>query len=532
MTKVFWKKDFLVLFGLYFIANFLLLLNTDGIYWDDWAMYYQDEATFRWFMQQIQHGLKGDFAWCLLSIGNGIASFRFFTFFAIFLMGLSVYYILSTIKELTRRDVFYITLFFILAPINMAKVSNSVVPFLFPVLLFYLSFALFVYFLEKQWLWLRVALLVLFTLSFSTNSVLVFYFSIFVYAYYFHFGFEIKMCIRNALVLFKKYLDFLLLPFAFFIYKSLYLKPYGIYEGYNQINAKSALKGIGILFKSLYISLYDVVLQSAMYGLYAVPFFIIVFYVLRKKSFVEHFKTSYCIPFLIVGFFLFFLSVFPYAMVGKSGGLEGWSSRFQMLNGLGIALVLYFGILFLQEKFKWAPKTTLILIWFMIVSFSMKNMHDYYKAQVDWFYNLSVIENMKTNEIIKEHTTFVIHNNINDKLLFERRLRFYEYNGLFKRIFKDETRNAFSYKQYCEDMAFRENSNNRRLYLYSEWKNETPWMITMTENYQKEIRDKDFIKLMYYKFFNENKYRKGLQNMTSVFVTELGLIPCRKNQKD
>ena len=110
MTKVIWKKDFCLLFGVYFFSNLLLLLNTDGLYWDDWAMYYQDEATFLSFMQQIQHGIKGDFAWYLLHLGNGIFSFRLFVVCSIFLMGMAVYYILSSIKELTHQDVFYITI--------------------------------------------------------------------------------------------------------------------------------------------------------------------------------------------------------------------------------------------------------------------------------------------------------------------------------------------------------------------------------------------------------------------------------------
>jgi len=523
MTKVFWKKDFFLLFGVYFFSNLLLLLNTDGIYWDDWAMYYQDEATFLSFMQQIQHGIKGDFAWYLLHLGNGIFSFRLFVVCSIFLMGMAVYYILSAIKELTHQDVFYITMFFLLVPINVAKVSNSVVPFLFPILLFYSGFALFVYFLKKRWLWLRLTILALFALSFSTNSILVFYFSIFLYAYYFHFGFDVKACIRNAFVLLKKYLDFFILPFAFFIYKSLYLKPYGLYEGYNHISANSALKGVGILFKSVYTSLYDVVLQSAVYGLYALPLFFIVLYLLRHKSFSLLSSVAYVKWFFMVGFLLFFLSVFPYAMVGKSGGLEGWSSRFQMLNGLGIAFILYFGTLFLQKKYHLTSKTTLVVMWFMIVSFSMKNVHNYYKAQVDWFYNLSIIENMKTNETIKEQRTFVIHNTIRDSLLFERQLRFYEYNGFFKKAFADDIRNAFRYEEYMSERKERQSFLTHKQYNFSKWEASSPFLIIISKNYQESIRDKDFMKLLYYKFFNDKKYWKGIQRLTTLHVMELDL---------
>jgi hypothetical protein len=76
----------------------------------------------------------------------------------------------------------------------------------------------------------------------------------------------------------------------------------------------------------------------------------------------------------------------------------------------------------------------------IITSFIMMNFVTYLSFQKDWFKQLSLVENFKTNEIIKDGASFVFVDNAKNMNAINRNYRFYEYNGLFKLAFNDEKR--------------------------------------------------------------------------------------------
>jgi len=106
------KKEYFILFILYSIANIFLLLNTNGIYWDDWTLINNSYKTIASQFCQASYGvgiITTNIHNTLLHIGNGIFIYRLLTFIFYFISTILLFQILKSIKELSKRDTFFIT---------------------------------------------------------------------------------------------------------------------------------------------------------------------------------------------------------------------------------------------------------------------------------------------------------------------------------------------------------------------------------------------------------------------------------------
>ena len=519
MIELFKSKDFYLIFGLYFIANILLLLNVDGLYWDDWAVYKQEPGTLALLFGQIQHGIKGDFFVYFSHLWNGIYGFRIFLFFSTFLMGLLVYGILKNIKELDKSSLFFITAFFLTIPVNSAKILIAVVPFVFPVFLFYSAFYFLTLYLKSPNLIVRVGILALFFVSFSTNSLLVFYFSIFIYLYYFHFNFSYDAILNKSQFLLKRYWDFWLLPFVYFILKAIYLKPYGLYEGYNAVSSNLPKAFITVL-RNVDNSLFKVIVES-LYSITSVWVIILVliYFIIKRSKYageVRHKKI-----FFILGAVLFFLAVFPYAMVGKNAELDSLESRFQLLTPLGLAFIYYFGIRWVGSALELKEKVILALMWLLLFSFIGKNVSYQYKEHIDWFYSVSIRENIKDNDLIRQHTTFIVNNNITNILLYKRDMSFYELNGIMKSAFGDEKRLAMLYDDYTKNIQNIAKMKIHKQYNFSQWDMERPLFITISYNYKVNSGRYEYLRMIYLNIIDHRKFLQMAKKLTTITVNPL-----------
>jgi len=118
------KKNYAIFFLLYLASNFFMILNVDGKYWDDWWILGVEQSI----LDQVFYHLDGDagavrarMIGFLSQVGNGVLVFRILTFMLYFGVVLSVFKILQTISALSKEDVFFVTLIFMLTPLNSAK---------------------------------------------------------------------------------------------------------------------------------------------------------------------------------------------------------------------------------------------------------------------------------------------------------------------------------------------------------------------------------------------------------------------------
>src|SRR5580704_3187114 len=174
--KLFKYPYILHAFILYTLANTFLLINFQGIYWDDWAIFNHKKETILSIFFQNGFFWIGYLHVFLQKIGNGVYIYRIFAFFVYFFFGIFLFYILKTIKYFDKQSIFFIVLLFLLAPVDYARIAIINIPAILSLFIFYCSFFLLARYLNsKKTIFNRLIILSLFFISFSLESLLVFY---------------------------------------------------------------------------------------------------------------------------------------------------------------------------------------------------------------------------------------------------------------------------------------------------------------------------------------------------------------------
>ena len=366
------KKVFLVLFTIYFIINIPLLINFNGIYWDDWTLVGHSLDTLnRTFFEAV--GYAGYFfAYMHYHMINylGVYSYRLLTFILLFLNSYFVFKILYAIPIFSSKDRFFITLFFLIAPLYDAKIALIDFSYTLHSTLFFFAFYILSATLNDLRPLKRILILVLFFISFLVNPLLVFYAMVLVYIFYKSYNSQICF-LNNVAYYIKNNFDFILLPVLFFIVKSIWFLSSEVYRSdYNKISIYAILNPV-LYAKSFVAGFLEPILTSLniFSSITAVFIFfaIVCFYIFKKMHTVNcNHDNKNNMVLIILSVFVFAFGAMPYIAVGKIPASEDWSSRFQLLLPLGFAMVLYYGLGFL---FKIKVYSCLFHIGFLLHSY-------------------------------------------------------------------------------------------------------------------------------------------------------------------
>ena len=510
-------REYIILSLIYFIANILLLLNINGIYWDDWVLFGHTYETINniFYPHSGNAGIiDTSIHTMLLDIGNGVYSYRILTYIFYFIIPLFLFSILKNIKHLSQQDVFFITIIFMLSPLNSAKVALIDFLYGFDLLVFFLGFYLLSKNLYNNNYILRITILILFFFSFLTNSLLVFYAIPLMYIFYIKYSDKDYNFLNKIKLFIIQNIDFILLPVLFFIIKSIYFKPNSSYEGYNSINFIGLLKApIGIL-ESVYTSFIDPINQS--FSLFPYFWFFIVFYILitkeTKKVKDDNQKSKNYYKILFIGFIFFILAVFPYVIVGKLPRIFDFESRHQLLIPLGFAFSLYFIIKIIVFKLKLSEYLKKIILYVFIIAFIGQNIYIGYRYKLDWLYQIAMEEQMKLSNIIKNNSTFIVDINLYSKLVDQRNIRFYEHNGRLKKALGED--NRLMINSY-DDLEIIKESRDKIQYNFSEWVYQKPIYI---EIIPKEESFSYILKLFLYEFMDDKKFRDFSKELVEIKI--------------
>src|SRR5580704_3333268 len=155
--KLFKYPYILHAFILYTLANTFLLINFQGIYWDDWAIFNHKKETILSIFFQNGFFWIGYLHVFLQKIGNGVYIYRIFAFFVYFFSGIFLFYILKTIKYFDKQSIFFIVLLFLLAPVDYARIAIINIPAILSLFIFYFSFCFKTDLFKTLWLicWLQ-----------------------------------------------------------------------------------------------------------------------------------------------------------------------------------------------------------------------------------------------------------------------------------------------------------------------------------------------------------------------------------------
>ena len=316
------------------------LLRPNTLYWDDWSDVFQQDSFYlrRVFVDSGRPPWEGVTEGLLLQIGPW--SVRIAAFFLFFVASLFLFEILRSTYFLSKLQIQFFILLFLLAPVNHARISLVVFQYTTSYFLFYLGwFVLVRYKSTKSFV---LACVILF-LSFKTHSFL-----FFVLLPFLHFGWLNRarlLDLKKLSLVHFQVLVIAVLPVLYVISRSVFWPPSQSWQDYQQPTWAGVLTG----------------LWPVLIGLVGLS----IIGVRRLKKL----RTPLGLVLLVVGFSITALALFPYfageLYVGYAGRpayitvfefRADWRSRHQLLMPLGLAL----SVVGLNELLKWRGKNIVV----------------------------------------------------------------------------------------------------------------------------------------------------------------------------
>ena len=141
-----------------------------------------------------------------------------------------------------------------------------------------------------------------------------------------------------------------------------------------------------------------------------------------------------------LGGLFFFFAVFPYLAIGVEGlniSHWDWRGRSQLLVPLGASLLLFYGVQILLAHFGIQSGIRKVFQSLILASFIGLNINYYAEYQGDWFKQQSIIENLRSSEVVKQNTSFLFIDETEHENAHARKYRTMEYTGLLNYAFSD-----------------------------------------------------------------------------------------------
>ena len=413
------------------------LLRPNTLYWDDWILAFIQPPKTGWLISRSMGIAPWSrlIDWALLVLGDWTLRFASLTIF--FLASFCVFEILKVGLRLSTPQLNFITLLFLLVPINHARISIAVFDYSTSYLLFFLGWMILVRYKSVTGFVLACVILLL---SFKTHSFLFFALLPFL-----HFAWLNKTELLDFKKLNRRHLQIAMiaaLPVIYVVARSLFWPPSEAWMGYQE-------PSIGGLIRWL---------PSV------APFILgLIWFVLRrknKKGVNVNFLVFWCgtgatalalMPYFVGGLFRDYISIIALR--------SDWGNRHQLLMPLGLAMSAVGLNGMLQKYFK-------NLIFILAVSVSLV-FNTYFGSNyyLDSIKKDQVVELFLARVDLKPSSELVI---LDDTKRFNGRgstYRDYEWSGLLK-IAGHEVASV-SGKRFCDQQP---NANQLTL------KSETPYI--------------------------------------------------------
>jgi len=471
-------NDILLLGVFYLVAHGGILLIPNAIFWDDWIYYRADPSIIFDISRQIgwMFNLFGYMHVAMLGVGPWV--YKAFTFSLMFVAGLMLWLILRRYPGITKDGRFFIVLLFLLLPFNMARVALVDFHYTLCFFLFFLAWALMDRF--------RVVALALFFLSFNTNSLLVFYVAPVLDMFYRggHLS-SLKLAVRFSL----RRVDYMLLPFVYFLVKVYYFSPSGIYHDYNEGY------GISHLMRSPVDQVYDLFSVDVNVGLCLI-LSLFVFWLISKKSLaaIQKGQSPWLLP--VTGAVIFCLGAFPYWILGHVPTFHEWTSRHQLLLPLGSALIIV-------GAFAYNDSTGRLGVMSIIIGASLAfNVSTYAALFVDWQKQKRLTSLFAKNQSV-EHAGLIVVDDRSERInALDRIYRFYEWNGILEAAFGNQRRFAVPLSQLDDYLAGKLDVHLTGPYKAKSFQKNAPLPVVLVQiNLIKPDRDDGMVMARFYPRF-------------------------------
>ena len=221
--------------------------------------------------------------------------------------------------------------------------------------------------------------------------------------------------------------DFLLLPFLWFAIKREYFRPHGLYAGYNE---DFAFRNLLYAFKAQGLDLLNISIPVTVLFAAIAVIAVLYSYLHVETNCLSNRRQT--VKLLVGGLLAVFLAMFPYWIVGKATIFHEWDSRNQLLMPLGISVLALVSSQALRPRYREHYIMSLIAI-----SVAM-NWHAYAMLYNDWGKQLNIIAFFRHSKDVASADLILFDDQAPNAM--GRYIRFYEWNGMLKAAYGDETR--------------------------------------------------------------------------------------------
>lgn len=465
MTK-YWPY---LLLGVIAVFSHGLLLLNDGTYWDEWLLgsYLAEDNWAEVNLWATEAGLPavGYFYWGLKLLGL-FSFYKIIAFFLLFFTSVLVFKLCRVFNWLTQVEAVSVAALSLVYPAYQTTIELSTFRYLF-------FYGLFLFVVLQLWKTVRTemplrltplhrgVLLVILFFSFNLNSLLVYYFP-FLFVVFWQIKEQNSISwqeVAKTHLLGK--LDFIVLPFVHYAIKAIFFPAYGAYAGYNELhlNMASIVAQSGNFARN---ALYGQI-DTSLANLFAHPLLVISLLPLTYLAYtryqstisgvLEPIKIIPAFAPLLFGVVLLLSGVFPYVAVGVSPTLSGWSTRHALLVALPLALLI---VLLLRPLWIDRPAgaqggldgrfIAALLGGMLVVAFSLSTASYYVSWQARAVKDKAIMTDLAEVAVLKNFSVFWINDQY--PLGGERLYRFYEWAGMFKKTWGDESRIGFQVQGY------------------------------------------------------------------------------------
>jgi hypothetical protein len=431
-------RDRLIIAMAYALSWGALVVNR-GLYWDDWTLFGQSPASIVHGAWEFGLPLVGLFDAALFSLPMPGLSGHILVFFAYLMSTLVLHAVLRRIPGLSRMDALVAALTFALLPVNYARIALIDLQYGLTLLAFLAATWLLIRYLEDRHPWRRLAALGLYVCSFSTASLLVLY--------------VVPMAVAALLVrrsaklplgtLVLRHADFVALPAAYWLVKSVFLAPSGVYEGYNALTVQG-LKQVPVSMLSvpsqvLVEPLYRAVTVAGLLGVVIGGAAAV--WLLRRSRAVEAGRFVSAPALAIIGVVVLGLGVFPYLAVGHVPTIWDWSSRHQLLVPIGAGLLAAAAVRGIRGTRRVGPVFG-VAVGLLLGMSAVADVRTLVAYQVDWFKQTALIDAARERPAMRTARHVTVIDSAKALNALRRTYRFYEYNALFSVAVGDTRRLA------------------------------------------------------------------------------------------
>ncbi len=449
-----------------------LLLFNDGTYWDEWLLgnYLAEgnwEEVYGW---AAEAGLPdiAYFYWALKWLGI-LAYYKPIALFLWVSSAVLVYELCRQSRVFHPVEAVGVALLSLVYPAYQTSIELSTFRYLF-------FYCLFLFAMLQLWRTAlststvlltplrRAILLAVFFFTFSLNSLLVYYFPL-LFVYFWQIKEQNSLSwLETAKTQLLRKLDFVALPFVYFTIKKIFFPAHGAYTGYNELNLKagSVAAHLGNYVRNALYGQFDMSLT----GLFAHPLLLMFLlpitylaYTRAQRAMSESFGAQAQIKEVSLLALLLFVAVlllsgmFPYAAVGLSPTISGWNTRHALLAAFPVALLV---VLSLRPLWIEIPVDSpsrldgrfiaLFVGAILVVAFSLTTVSYYVAWQARAVKDKAIIADLAEVPVLKNFSVFWINDQY--PLGGERLYRFYEWAGMFKKIWGGESRIGFQVQGY------------------------------------------------------------------------------------